>query len=80
MLSLFIARLSHDWVEYDCTARLWYIYSVGNALGAFWPGRDTGKPTGCACGRENSVVLQALGVFGLCLQVMTVYYGMVCSY
>jgi hypothetical protein len=53
--------------------------SVGKALGAFWPGRDTGRePASCVGGRENCVALQALGVTRLCLQVLNVYYDVVC--
>jgi hypothetical protein len=47
--------------------------SASKALGAFWPGRDTGRePASCVGGRENSVALQALGATRLCLQVLNV--------
>jgi hypothetical protein len=46
------------------------MYSVGKALGTFWPGRDTRRePASWADGRENSVALQAPSVTRLCLQV-----------
>ena len=46
--------------------------SVGKALGAFWPGRDTGRePASCGGGRENSTALQAPCVLRLCLEVVT---------
>jgi hypothetical protein len=55
------------------------MYSVGKVLGSFWLGRDTGRELAiCAGGRENSVALQDLGMTRLCLQVLNVYYGMVC--
>ena len=46
---------------------------MGKALSVFWPGRDTGhgEPASCAGGRENSIALQAPGVFRLGLEVLT---------
>jgi hypothetical protein len=55
------------------------MYSVGKALGSFWLGRDMERePAICAGGRENFVALQDLSMTRLCLQVLNVYYGMMC--
>ena len=70
LVSLVVARLPHRWSDNDCavwdsTAHNEYnnyvkaVLSVGKVLGAYWPGRGTGRePASCAGGRENSVALQ----------------------
>src|SRR6266852_6132520 len=64
--SMVIARLSHDCVVQGTTRidKQKGLSSMGKALGAFWPGRDTGRePASCGGGRENSTALQDPCVF-----------------
>jgi hypothetical protein len=70
-------------VEYNYAARFALLYRlvikqkekiIYSPFGAFRPGEGS-----LPAARENSVALQAPGVFRLCLRVMSVYYSTVRS-